>query len=209
MNPNSVLTSTHVVHILAAAGSLLVLIGSKRQAQDSLREFRDEFRRLRDELGDRINQLRGVAVEIASRFSETMPNELLQATYVSVQLVILIGTLYPILRDRNRTRRQLPEDPELRRAQLRMNSLFRTALNWTYIMIGSIVVFLGATVDLITSWLANLSSRTFYGGKNGPGSPTAVGSSGKARRSAVLSRNVREGWLQAGHAFKRILVGIF
>ncbi len=158
MNSNSALTATHVVHILAAAGSLLILIGSKRQAQDSLREFQEEFRRLRDELGDRINQLRGVAVEIASRFSEIMPDEIVQATYVSVQLVVLIGNLYSILRDRNRTRRQLPEDPELRRAQQRMSSLFRTVLNWTYIMLGSIVVFLGATIDLITSWLANLSS---------------------------------------------------
>jgi hypothetical protein len=171
VNPNSAPTSTHVVHILAAAGSLLVLIGSKRQAQDSLREFRAEFQRLKDELGDRINQLRGVAIEIARRFSQVMSDEILQTTYVSVQLVILIGFLYPILRDRRRARRQLPEDPELRKAQLSMNSLLRTTLNWTYIMLGAIVVFIGATIDLITSWLADLSSRTFRWrqGRSDPG----------------------------------------
>ena len=168
VNPNSVPTSTHVVHILASVGSLMILIGSARQAQDSLREFRAEFQRLRNELGDRINQLRGVAIELARRFSQVMSDEIVQTAYVSVQLVILIGSLYPLLRDRARTRRQLPEDPELQRAQMRMNSLLRTTLNWTFIMLGAIAVFLGTIIDLITSWLADLSSRTFEGSKHYP-----------------------------------------
>lgn len=156
MNPNSVPTSTHVVHILASVGTLMILIGSARQAHDSLREFRAEFQRLRYELGDRINQLRGVGIELARRFSQLMSDEIVQTAYVSIQLVILIGSFFPFLRDRARARRQLPEDPELREAQIRMNSLYRTALNWTFIMLGATVVFLGTTIDLITSWLADL-----------------------------------------------------
>jgi hypothetical protein len=85
-----------------------------------------------------------------------MSDEIIQTSYVLIQLVILIGSFFPFLRDRARARRQLPEDPELRVAQIRMNSLYRTALNWTFIMLGAIAVFLGTTIDLITSWLADL-----------------------------------------------------
>lgn len=120
----------------------------------------------------RINQLRGVAIELARRFSHVMSDEIVQTANVSVQLVILIGSLYPYLRDRARTRRQLPENPELRRAQMRMNSLLRITLNWTFIMFGAIVVFLGTIIDLIASWLADLSSRTFEDAKHGPASVT-------------------------------------
>jgi hypothetical protein len=161
VNPNSVPTSTHVVHILASAGSLMILLGSTRQAQDSLREFREEFRKLRDELGDRVNQLRGVGIELARRFSQAMPDEIIQTAYVSVQLIIFIGSLYPFLRDRARTRRQLPEDPELRKAQIRMNSLYRTTLNWTFITLGAVIVLVGTIIDLITSWLTDLSCRVY------------------------------------------------
>ncbi len=35
-------------------------------------------------------------------------------------------------------------------------------------MLGAIAVFLGTIIDLITSWLADLSSRTFEGSKHYP-----------------------------------------
>jgi hypothetical protein len=198
--------STHLVHILAAVGSLMILIGSAGQARESLHKYQKELKELKEELGESFDQLTGAAFEIG-RLYLSLPNysnEIIQSLSVMQVLAIYViprigrwlkagvrklGTrlmslgatfmslgagfmrfLWAWYTDKwnltdwlmNRSKHQMllesaattstNGDPALEEAQLRMRPLFRTARNWIFIMIGSIVVFAGVTIDLITSW---------------------------------------------------------
>lgn len=156
MNPNNVSTSTHVVHILAAAGSLILLIGSAGQAWDSLNGFQAEFQRLAKELGDSFIQRGGLVVEVGRRLSEIPLDEIVAGGYV-------FGRFYPapILRGpqlaqnpykRWRPSTETPLDTKEKMAERRLHSLLRTAIFWAFIMVGAIAAFTGATIDLVTSW---------------------------------------------------------
>jgi hypothetical protein len=155
---------------MAAVGSLMILIGSAGQARDSLSDYRTEFLRFREELGDSFTRIRSFAVELAMRLFQ-MPMPMLDevssgAAYAAVTLYLFASLfifLFSLVGDRFRTRirkrRAAAADREpttlpldLQRAKMRMRSLLRTALNWTFIMFGAIAVLIGATIDLIASW---------------------------------------------------------
>jgi hypothetical protein len=150
----------HVVHILAVVGSLMLLIGSAGQAWDSLNGFQAEFQRFASELGESFTQRGGLVVTIGQRLSEIPVDEVVAGGYVLATLILLmflaIGNWFKAGIRRRRpsvTGHVLfPLNSEQKRAQMRLHSLLRTALNWTFIMLGSTAVLIGATIDLITSW---------------------------------------------------------
>lgn len=151
MDPNGVASSTHLVHILAVAGSLMILIGSAGQARESLHEYQKEFKRLRHELGESFSKLGGAAVEISRLYAEqpSTYNELLDLLNM---LQALARYIYPRIRRRTVNPSPTELSPVLQDAQIRMRSLLRTLRNWSFIMFGSTAILIGTIIDLITSW---------------------------------------------------------
>jgi hypothetical protein len=160
VNPHSVASSMHVVHILAVAGSLMLLIGSAGQAWDSLQGFQAEFQMFANELGESFRERGGLVMEIGRRLSELPLDEIAAGGYILASCVLFLFFAVRnwfrtrIKRWRSSTERNIQAvlPPEQEIAQKRLRALLRTALNWTFIMLGAIVVLIGATIDLITSW---------------------------------------------------------
>jgi hypothetical protein len=169
VNPNSVSSSTHVVHILAVAGSLMLLIGSAGQAWESVRVYQDEFRRFAHELGVAFTQRDALVVEVGRRLSQFPQDEVMATPYVLTGLLMIIFLSIRQWRSARieKRRASITQDPKQETADVRplmtqhtkqetadvrLRSLLRTALNWFFIMFGSIAVLIGATIDLIASW---------------------------------------------------------
>jgi hypothetical protein len=160
VNPNSGSSSTHVVHILAVVGALMLLIGSAGQAWDSLRGFRAEFQMFANELGESFIQSGGLVMEVGRRLSQIPFDELMAGGYVLASFFMLlflaVGNWFRAWTRKRRAGRtdkvQIPVDREQKIAKMRLRSLLQTTLNWSFIMLGSIAVLIGATIDSITSW---------------------------------------------------------
>jgi hypothetical protein len=154
VNPNSVSSSTHVVHILAVAGSLMLLIGSAGQAWESVRVYQDEFRRFAHELGVAFTQRDALVVEVGRRLTQFPQDEVMATPYVLTGLLMIIFLSIRQWRSARieKRRASITQDPKQETADVRLRSLLRTALNWFFIMFGSIAVLIGATIDLIASW---------------------------------------------------------